>query len=230
MKATDIGIFLHRLAYSETSLIVTFYTKEKGLRKFIFKGGKKKAHCLFPMSIGELSYFERKDSDLLHLTAVEPATTYQFQFDPIKSTIAFFIAEIVRKCVHQDEVDNAMFGFIEERVKLLNDSEGYFLFPVHFLIDLSEMLGIQPYIKDMDSQYFNLDEGTFEAFDRIGNRVVSGDVAALIRARVTGQEAVSFGRAVRENALEVMLDYFRIHVPGFDKIDSYDIIKEVLHA
>ncbi len=230
MKATDKGIFLHRLAYSETSLIITFFTESSGLRKFIFKGGKKKAHSLFPMSIGELSFYERTESSLLQLTSVDPATTHQFQFDPIKSTIAFFLAEVIRKCVHQDVADRTTYAFIAEKVTELNDSEDYLYFPIYFLIDFSEVLGIQPYVQERNATYFNLDEGTFENYSKVELREISGSSVDLIRDRIVGNPTSKYDRTTREKALEVMLDYYRIHIPNFDVLDSYDIVKEILHA
>ena len=229
MKATDKGIFLHRLAYSDTSLIVTFYTKSSGLRKFIFKGGKKKAHSLFPMSIGELTFYERKESDLLHLTAVDPATTHQFQFDPVKSTIAFFLAEIVRKCVHQGETDETVFHFVSDQVSILDRSDDHQYYPIHFLIDFSETLGIQPFVESEDAVYFNLDDGTFESYSKVELRIAKGEQAELIKRRIIGLPAKVYSKEIREKALEVMLDYYRIHIPNFDTVDSYEIVKEILH-
>ena len=229
MKATDKGIFLHRLAYSDTSLIVTFYTKSSGLRKFIFKGGKKKAHSLFPMSIGELTFYERKESDLLHLTAVDPATTHQFQFDPVKSTIAFFLAEIVRKCVHQGETDETVFHFVSDQVSILDRSDDHQYYPIHFLIDFSETLGIQPFVESEDAVYFNLDDGTFESYSKVELRIAKGEQAELIKRRIIGLPAKVYSKEIREKALEVMLDYYRIHIPNFATVDSYEIVKEILH-
>lgn len=229
MKATDKGIFLHRLAYSDTSLIVTFYTKSSGLRKFIFKGGKKKAHSLFPMSIGELTFYERKESDLLHLTAVDPATTHQFQFDPVKSTIAFFLGEIVRKCVHQGETDETVFHFVSDQVSILDRSDDHQYYPIHFLIDFSETLGIQPFVESEDAVYFNLDDGTFESYSKVELRIAKGEQAELIKRRIIGLPAKVYSKEIREKALEVMLDYYRIHIPNFDTVDSYEIVKEILH-
>ena len=230
MKTTDRGIFIHRLAYSDTSLIITFFTKSSGLKKFIFKGGKKKAHSLFPMSIGELSFYDRKESSLLQLTAVDPATSHQFQFDPIKSTIAFFLAEVIGKCVHQDEVDSTCYDFVEQKVEELDASEDYQYFPINFLVDFTEILGVQPYVKNNSDLYFNLDEGTFESHSRIDLREASGAPADLIRNRILGNGTVDYTRMDREQALETMLDYYRIHIPNFGVLDSYEIVKEILHA
>ena len=228
MKSTDFGIFLHRISYSNTSLIISFYTKENGLKKFIFKGGKRKAHNLFPMGLSELSYYDRRESDLLQLTAAEPAFPTDFQFDPIKGTIAFFMAEVIRKVVHLNEKDPAMFRFLEEAVHNLNNSNESQLTPVFFMIDLAEWLGVQPFIENDSHTYFNLEEGRYEGVKRDQYTIVSGEIAALIKAHVLGKEVPKLTKYQRVEALETMITYFRIHVPGFEKIEAYEIVKEVL--
>lgn len=228
MKSTDYGIFLHRISYSNTSLIISFYTKENGLKKFIFKGGKKKAHNLFPMGLSELSYYDRKESDLLQLTAAEPAFPTDFQFDPIKGTIAFFMAEVIRKVVQVNEKDPALFRFLEDAVHNLNESDQSQLIPVLFMIDLAEWLGVQPFIENDAHTHFNLDEGRYEGVRRAQYNVVSGEVAELIKAHVLGMEVHSIAKQKRVEALEAMINYFRIHVAGFGEIGAYEIIKEVL--
>ena len=228
MRTTDHGIFLHRISYSNTSLIISFYTKEKGLKKFIFKGGKKKAHNLFPMGLSELSYYDRKESDLLQLTAAEPVFPTDFQFDPIKGTIAFFMAEVIRKVVQLNEKDPALFRFLEEAVYNLNDSSQSQLIPVLFMIDLAEWLGVQPFIESETYAHFNLDEGRYEGVIRNQFNVVSGEIADLIKAHILGKELPSISKPQRVLALEVMITYFRIHLPGFERLEAYEIIKEVL--
>lgn len=230
MKSTDLGIFLHRISYSNTSLIISFYTRENGLKKFIFKGGKKKAHNLFPMGLSELTYYDRKESELLQLTAAEPAFPTDFQFDPIKGTIAFFMAEVIRKVVHLNEKDPALFRFLENSVRTLNSSSESQLIPVFFMIDLAEWLGVQPFIENDDFAHFNLDEGRYEGIFRSHDMVVSGDVAELIKAHILGWEQKTYTKQVRIEALETLIKYFRIHVPGVEKIEAYDIVKEVLNA
>lgn len=198
------------------------------MKKFIFKGGKKKAHNLFPMGLSELSYFGRKESDLLQLTAAEPAFPTDFQFDPIKGTIAFFMAEVIRKVVHLNEKDPALFRFLEDAVHNLNDSDQSQLIPVLFMIDLAEWLGVQPYIENDSHAHFNLDEGRFEGTVRNQYNVVSGEIADLIKAHILGKELKPLSKSQRVEALEVMINYFQIHLSGFERIEAYEIVKEVL--
>ncbi|MGB0914422.1 MAG: DNA repair protein RecO [Crocinitomicaceae bacterium] len=231
MKFTDQGVFLHRIPYSDSSLITTFYTREKGLQKFLFRGGKKKAHGVFPMALSELSFYGRPESELFNLTAVESTFSQTFQFDPIKSAIAFFMAETLRKCVHEGDVDEEVFEFIVGYIEELEKSDDLMLFPVSFLIGLSEVLGFKPLLDDKGATVFNLDAGTFQVVGNAGERTRRGAGVDIIASLLSGMPLPeNTVKSSREDALEIMLDYFMIHVPRFKSLDSYDIVKEVLQA
>ena len=230
MKAVDEGIFLHRTSYSDSSLITTFFTKDKGLQKFIFRGGKKKAHQMYPLSISELNYYGRSESDLLNLTSAQAVSNHSFQFDPIKSTIAFFIAECIRKCVIDNDFDPVMYDFFSAEINRLNDAEDCSLFPVQFMVSFTEVLGFQPLVED-EAAAFDLDEGIISRLSSQLNRFSSGDHVGLIADLIVGNPyRTSIERNVREKALETMMMYYRIHVPRLEEFETYEIVREILSA
>lgn len=233
MKASTTGIFLHRISYSETSLIVDFYTEEFGRKSFLFKGGKKKGHALFPMSFCEIDYYGRQDSKLLNLTSVNNLGASSFQLDPVKSTIAFFMAEVVRKSFREEEHDKFVFNALRELIDALGRTENVAIYPIHFLIELSEIIGIQPYVESiqLDYPFFDLEEGiirngTLQSSDQIEIQAITL-IANLINSEARKS---SYKREVREKALDLLLKYFKVHVPNFDDLVCYEIVKEVLRA
>jgi DNA repair protein RecO (recombination protein O) len=230
MKSTDKGIFLQRTTFSDSSLIVTFFTQKNGLQKFVFRGGKKKAHNIFAMSLSELCYYGRRDSELLNLTSVESVRPQTFQFDPVKGAIAFFMAETLRKCVTLGQADEEFFDFIEQWVVHLEERENVTLFPLEFLIGCSEILGFKPLCDDPAAAVFNLDAGVFQISSSPIERTYRGDAVVLIKELIERKNSELTQKSDREEALEIMLQYFRIHVPRFDKLESYEIVREVLRA
>ncbi len=228
MKTVDQGIILQRRTYSETSLIVKAYTRSGGLQSFIFKGGKKKAHGIFPCSLSELEFYDRNESDLLHLTSVSNYESLDFPFDPVRGTIAFFIAEVIQKCVHPNEPDKPLYAFVENAIKELNSLENVRHFPVGFLFQLSNHLGVQPQVIHPEGMYFSLEDGLI---DQHGHRAIhaeTGEGVRLIRSLAQHHE-ISASREAREHALQILLRYLQFHIPGFTHPDSYDIVREVLH-
>ena len=230
MKTTDLGIFLHRTSYSESSLIVWFYTKRNGLQKYMYRGGKKKAHSLFPMAITELTYYARTDDKLINLTNVEGLSPLRFQFDPAKTTIAFFMAEAIRKCVHIGDSDETLFLFIEQQIEKLNNSNELSLFPLRFLIDSSKMFGFMPLSEPNGASVFNIEEGVFQHKPNPLERTHEGEGVDLILTILKGEEVGVTTEKMREQALQIMMDYYSIHVPTLDELESYNIVREVLRS
>jgi DNA repair protein RecO (recombination protein O) len=230
MKVVDEGIFLHRTSYSDSSLITTFYTRDKGLQKFVFRGGKKKGHQLYPLSISELNYYGRTESELLNLTSAQATANHSFQFDPIKSTIAFFIAETIRKCVIDNDLDTVTYDFLTSEIHRLNTSEDCSLFPIQFMVSFAEILGFQPLVEN-EGVVFNLDEGTINHSDNQLSRTSTGEHIRLIVAFINGKEPTDFiDRTVREQALETLMMYYQIHIPRLKEFETYEIVREILSA
>ena len=228
MKEVDEGIFLHRTNYSESSLILTLYTKHSGLRKFIFKGGKKKAHNLYPLSVSELTYFGRKESELLQLTSAETVELFEFPFDPVRSTIAFFVVEILRKCIHEGEKDDRLYVFIRKEIDRLERSESLSYFPLTFLIGLAGILGFQPMIEGGDPLVFHLNEGRIDSYSRVAEDVDSGEHVRLIAQLINNEIPVESGKVIRDRAMDTLLKYYSMQLPGLDELKTLSIVKEVL--
>jgi len=229
MKSTDKGVLIHRSPYSSSSLLTTFYTEKNGLQKFIFKGGKKKAHSLFPMAATELTFYGR-NSNLLSLTDVEAIFPMTFQFNPIKSSIAYFIAEVVQKCVLVGDPDPKVYNLLKDYVFQLNESEEIQLFPLQFLVDFSDLLGILPLRNDLTAHVFNIDTGNFQQTLSSELRSFKGpSIDLLIHLIDKTKLEIWPEKEVRNNALGIYLNYFSIHIPRFNKLDSYEILKEILN-
>lgn len=231
MKSNDLGVFLYRSVYSDSSLIAWFYTRENGLQKFLFRGGKKKSNGLFPMSVNELSYYGHKNSDLLNLTSAESAIPFTFQFNPISSSIAFFAVECIKKSVHLGDKDEELFQFLVSFANDLENEENLSFLPLNFLIELSDILGFKPNFEEEDARNFNLDEGLFQTTFNSHQRIVNGPAIDLIAEIIKGSTATTIiPKKIREDALNVLLEYFKIHVPKFETLKSFEIVKEVLNA
>ena len=231
MKQTDKGIFIHRINYSDTSLIVSFYTEKKGIQKFIFPGGKKKSHALYPLSICELSYYLRPDSELGKLTEVGFLSTLpNIPTDPIRSSIAFFVAEVLQNCLTFTTKDISMFHFLEEKVKELNEKKDLHLYVIDFMLGLTFHLGVEPQIDATNKPYFILEEGEFTTVKPMQKSFAEGPGVILIQDLIRNQETCNFEKIQRTEALQTMIDYYRTHIPRFNVDRTLEIIRSVLYT
>ena len=235
MKKTDQGILLNRISYSETSLILTFYTLENGIQKFIFQGGKKKAHQLFPLAISEITYYKRPDSDLGKLTSSESFRVLnELPFNPIKSTIAFFVAELLQKCLKTEEGETSLFRFLEERIVQLDKDVDGSLFPLKFLLDFSLYLGIYPNSESDENHYFNVMEGIINKHKPIGGDIYyDGEAVQLISLVIDNTLSNDHplnSKQNRSKALEILIHYYQLHIPQFKEMNSLEVIREILYS
>lgn len=230
MKQLDEAIFIHRISYSESSLITTFFTKEHGFQKFLFKGGKKKSHQLFPLSVSEIEYYERRESDLWNITSAEPAFRQQLPFDPVKSSIAFFIADVLNMLLRGTERDDELYNFVRGSILNLEETEEVALFPSKFMIGLTKYLGVQPLIEDSNNNWIDLKAGTIGGFRELDSHSVEGPVVEALKSILENNSLNSaLGKLERQQLLRTMIDYYKIHVPGFKEPGTYDIIREILY-
>lgn len=226
MKQTTIGIFLNRISYSESSVIATFYTKDDGLQKFIFQGAKKKNSNLFPLNLCELTYYRRPDSELGKLTHVDNLIVLDAIIsNPIKSIIAFFIADVVRNTLLTNEKETAVFEFLKRAVFELNQTNETSIFPLIFLVEFTYYIGIKPITSDENPLYFDVKEGEFHADYRPTEWQESGDIVQQLFCLFENKIITPI---YRRKALEIMLNYYSLHIPRFDVSKSLEIIREVL--
>lgn len=227
MKQVDEGIFLFRTSYSETSLIATFYTKSYGTKKFIFKGGKKKSHNLFPLAISEITFYERKESDLSNLTSADPILKQEIQFDPIRSTIAFFIAEVIRKSIETHEKDEELYSYFSNSIAQLGNSEELSLFPIKFLAGLTSQLGVQPLVEG-SLPVINFKDGTLGVSASINEHRDEGEHIQLLLDIFNNKVDLAYDKQQRMLALKALVKYFGYHVPRMEQMDTLEIVQEIL--
>ena len=231
MKTTDEGILLHRISYSESSVIATFFTKKSGLKKFIFKGGKKKGPQLFPLSISELTYYGRLDSELLNLTAADPVLAQSFQFSPVRSAIAFFIAELLLKCIKHEEQDEAFYNFIYSTIVELDKAESISQLPVNLMIEILDFLGIKPLVEEETSTVFNLTSGTIGNNTEFRANTVDAPYVLEISKKLQNPSIkLSLSSEGRSGIIETIIDYLKLHIPGFSGLETYEIVKDVVRS
>lgn len=233
MKITDKAIVLSRLSYSESSLIVNLFTLESGLQTFLFQGAKKKKGLiLFPLELVEIVYYKRNDSSLMKLTemqALEPL--HHLLDDPLKSSIAFFISELMMNCLRDNHQDKRLFQFLSEEIHWLNLSEELSNYLVWFLAQISKLEGFQPEVQHENPRYFELQEGKFtNELPFLPSYLEESWLHWLtdsLRLEKTAFLAVSIPKEERVKLIDAWLEYYQFHVSGMRKMKSLEVIRTV---
>jgi DNA repair protein RecO (recombination protein O) len=230
MKQTDFGILLHRLSYSENSLITTFFTKSHGTQRFIYQGGKKKAGNLFPLGIYEITFYHRPDSELGKLIQSDvSAMIQQILSNPVKSVISFFLAEVLKQSLTTSQEDPALFEFLEKQIIQLSNDEDVSFFPSLFLLNYIEHLGISPLVTDESAEYFDLSQGIFTSNPSQFSNTVNSTASQIIKAYLTNNNIVKEKFHIhRKEIVSILIGFLTLHIPNFKGEKCLEMAKEIL--
>lgn len=232
MWHTTRGIVFHSVKYSDTSLIVRIYTELFGLQSYLVRGVRKggsrvKAALFQPLSLLTLEVSVREQQTLQHFREASLAVPYlSIPYDIRKSTIALFVNELVYKSIREEEPNPALFEFLwEQSLHLDSDEEMISEFPVAFTLDFMHHLGIFPRNDHSVAQpFFDLREGGFTGVIPSHPDYLDPEQSAIFAA-ILRRERKRAGWA-----LAVLMEYYRMHLPGFKGVESLKILKEVFHG
>jgi len=233
MKTIVNGIILKRIPYSETSLIIGVFTQQKGLKTYLFPGGKKKkSHALQPLTLVELETYERPDSELGKISAIENDYVFQtLPFHPIKSGLAFFLSELLVSCLKSEEQDIPCFDFLSNEIQFLDYTSELGVYPSWFLVEFTQHLGCTPNILDDQPNYLDLIDGTMTSAKPFNHAYIQSTSVYWIHQLISlsKEEGLSLQipKTERKVLLNDLLMYYKYHVDGFKTPKSLEILETI---
>lgn len=233
------GIVLRSFKYSETSLIIEVYTREKGLKKYIVSGVRSKkakvsANLLQVMSMLDLVAYDKEGKELNRVKEIKAAHIYQhLPFDIRRSSVGLFITEVAQKILRQSEQHYELYDFLEVIYLYLDQNEnGVNNVHLFFLVHFAQYLGFQPDGEyNTTTPYFDLQEGTFvpsEVAKYVLNQNQSKILDRLLDTQLATLHQFSINRQERTQLLERLLQYYQLHLENLPTISAHTILKEVL--
>lgn len=229
------GIVLKTLKYSESSVITKVFTREYGLNSFIIPGirssrNKSKSNLFQPLQILELDVYYHPHKSLLKLKEYRPGHIYTNLYtDMIRQSVTIFAIEVLTKCIHENEVNEQLYDYM--RGFLLDtdiSTASKNMMPHLFLLEISNILGFMPYIEVPfeDRPYFNIEAGVFEKSPDFAQVTIDRKEARLIFDFLE-KNYEDFTKTERLKILEILLIYFKYHIPNFKQVTSLDIIRQI---
>ncbi|WP_418635183.1 DNA repair protein RecO, partial [Segatella hominis] len=111
--------------------------------------------------------------------------------------------------------------------------EGIANFHLLFLMRLSFYMGIGPNLSEglEQSKYFDLDEGKFVPFVPAHSHYLSESdsfhLLQMFRLDYKTMHLYKMSRQERNHSVEVMIEYYRLHIPGFPELKSLSVLQEL---
>lgn len=213
------AIILHSIKYGESGIITNAYTEQFGKQSFIVHGVRKKksklsSYLFQPLSLLEIVAYIKESRDLQKIKEIKSSVLLKtIHFDIRKSSIALFLSEIINHTLREAEANSPLFNYLYHAVQILDFAdEGIENFHLIFLMQFTKFLGIYPK-NNLDISRYNL-SGGFQITD-------------LLDLSLTETKKLKIDGSTRSQLLDQLLNYYKDHLEGVNKIKSLRVLHEV---
>lgn len=239
MLVSTEGIVLHTTKFGESSLIATIYTRDFGRQSYMVnaarsKKSKNKAGLFQPLYLVDLVAYRKQSGEIHRIKEIKSAQVYQnLPFDIVKSTMAIFLAEILYKCIHEQESNPELFGFIKNSVLYFDLMDtGYSGFHCWFLLKLTKYLGFLPDLERKGFRnWFDMKKGEIVPFQPshpfFVNKELTERWADLAGLKIHEIAGYKIPHLQKDALITSLIDYYHLHFGTLGEIKSLAVLREV---
>lgn len=233
------AIVLHSLKYGDASVIVEMFTEQNGRQAFAVRipktsKAKVKKQYFQPLTILDIEYDYRQKTDLQRLRDVRIAMPFSsVPFDPVKMSVVLFLAEFLHYVTRGEQQNIPLYQYIENSLEWLDACDGGFAnFHLVFTMRLARFLGFFPNLEDyVDGCCFDLRSASFVIMPPLHSDFLKPQEAArvnqLMRMNYETMRLFKMSHADRNQITDVIMRYYRQHVPQMPELRSLEIIREL---
>ncbi len=231
------AIVLSSIKYGDTSLIVKCYTELEGIKTYMIRGVLKpkkkgiKAAYFQPLTQLKIVANHNNKSNLNSLKEVQIYQPYKtIHSNIIKQSVVFFLSEILTNSIQEEEQNKTLYEYLETAFIWLDLHENVANFHLLFLLNLTGFLGFYPDLSDKNKHGFNLLEGSFSDATSDKNVITKNNFhqfKKLLGINFDDIEKVSYSKEERQVVLQIIIQYFKLHLGSFRKPKSLQVLETV---
>ena len=233
------AIVLHSIKYGESKIIVDLLTESCGRISCIAtlsksNKGKLKKQYFQPLTILEVVTATKPHVQLAQLKEARVDIPFvSIPFNPYKLSIALFTAEFLRLSTKNELPDALIFNYALNSIAWLDSCMGSFAnFHLVFMMRLSRFLGFYPNMDNhRQGDWFDLRAGCFCRQPPLHSDVLppaeAEHIQLLLRMNFSTMHLFRMARHDRNRMAETILQYYRLHLPGFADMKSFAVLKEL---
>ena len=232
------AIVLHTIKYGESKIIVDMFTRRWGRLSYIIplpktSKSRLKKQYFQPMSLLGIECEVRPRVSLQKLADARLLFPFvSIPLSPEKLAISMFVAEFLYYSLRSEQCNELLFDYISGSIQWLDAAdEGFANFHLAFLMHLSRFLGFYPNLEEDDSQYFDLREGRFSKNAPLHSDFLKPEEARMIhllmRMDFPTMHLYRLSRQDRHRIMEVLLQYYKLHLPDFPEMKSLAVLRQL---
>lgn len=239
------AIVLRTVDYSESSLIVTLFTRKHGTLAVIAKGAKrpksKFAALMVPGQVLEVVIYIKSTRNVQTVSEASSMLKLdQLRIDLEKIALTVTSMELVNQVLHENEVNEPLFAFLVKLLRWINNHRdaSRLIFP-YVQIRVMEKIGIglQTDVTidaETTSGYMNIESGTLSqnATGDQSIRLTTGQFVFLRKSLHSKKKSI-FQIDLKNSELNELIEYLdryiRYHIEGVKPRKSDDIFEKILN-
>lgn len=239
MDVKTNAIVLRTVKYGDSRVIVDMLTAHAGRVSFACSlsktnRGKIKKQLFQPLSLLDIVFDSRPSVELQRLKDVRMARPFaSIPFDAGKLSIGLFLSEFLLYATRGEHEVNRLEGFVEDSLSWLdNAADGFANFHLVFMMHVSLFVGFYPNLEGYeDGAWFDLRDGSFSLSCPQHPDYLNPDEARrmclLMRMNFDNMHLFKMSRDDRNRCLDVIIAYYRLHVPNFPELRSLKVLREL---
>lgn len=233
------GIVINVIKYNDKHNIAHIYTDKLGMLAFLVRQGTTHAsrmrNAMFmPLSLIGFEARLQPGRELGTLHDVRrTAVLMSIYSDPMKNAVAMFVSELLSHTIQEQEQNMVLYSYIKSCILRLEESHASIAnFHICFLYQLGQFIGIQPDINSYHEGYwFNMSEGVYTQHPHAGAKMLPPSQAQVLpllsRMTFDNMHHFKFTREQRNEMLEIILGYYRLHHSTLGTLRSPDVLKQL---
>jgi len=237
MLVSTKAIVISKLKYSDNDLIVKCYTEKLGIQTYLLRGvlkskkGKIKSAYFQVLSQLEIVVNYRENRSLQSINDVKPQCIYESIHSNIaKSAIAMFLAEVLSSILKEEEENSILYKYLETTLLWLDANDEFTNFHLLFLLNLTKHLGFYPDLALSNLDYFNLEDGSFQA-KKTNVNCISGEKLTILKQLLgihfDALNSINVNSRKRQDFLNMIFLYFELHLGSLKKPKSLQVLNQV---
>ena len=231
------AIVLSSIKYGETSLIIKCYTQEEGVKSYLIRGvlkpkkkGIKAAHFQ-PLTQLKIIANHNTKNTLNSIKEVHVIHPYKsIHINIVKQSVVLFLSEVLANSIQEEEQNLALYEYLETAFIWLDLHDKVANFHLLFLLNLTGFLGFYPDTLEIHKKGFDLLEGTFSDSIHEKNVISNNDFyqfKKLLGIIFDTLENVAYSKDERQLVLQVIIQYFKLHLDNFRDPKSLQVLETV---
>ncbi len=237
MEIKTAAIVLHSLKYGDSQMIVDLFTRAMGRVSFFChipktNKGKIKKQLFQPLTILDIVFDYRPHASMQHFRDLRLTKPFvSVPFDPIKLSISLFLSEFLYHATRDEQQNEPLYDYIEDSLLWLdNVSERFSNFHLVFMMRLSRFIGFFPNLaEDASQRWFDLRNSVFTGVrpphPDFLEPAEASNLTLLMRMDYHNMHLFRLTQAERNRCAEIILYYYRLHVPGFPELKSLPVLQ-----